>query len=106
MRELVVDSRISMDIDRVQIGQSAEVRFAVLKMLICKGTLVKLSADRLVDEESGLPYYSAEVKLLEEDLHLLRYDLIPECPQKLIKTALEQCLGISSPMQRIIARPN
>ena len=109
VRELVVDSRISpMDIDRVQIGQSAEVRFAVFKdAYMVSGTLVKLSADRLVDEESGLPYYSAEVKLLEEDLHLLEgMTLIPGMPAEvLIKTGTRTMLGyLVSPMQRITSR--
>ena len=71
--KLIVDARISpMDIDRVSVGQDAEVRFSVFKdAYMVSGFLKKLSADRLVDEGSDTPYYSAEIDLHEEDLNLL-----------------------------------
>jgi epimerase transport system membrane fusion protein len=67
---LVVDARVSpMDIDRVSIGQAAEIRFSVFKdAYMVSGVLTRLSRDRLIDQETDMPYYSAEIKLLEEDL--------------------------------------
>ena len=68
---------------------------------------MKLSADRLVDEESGLPYYSAEIKLLEQDLSLLDgLTLIPGMPAEvLIKTGKRTMLGyLTSPMARLTSR--
>ena len=51
-----------MDIDRVRIGQPAEIRFAVFKdAYLVSGVLVKVSADRLVDPATEIPYYSAEI---------------------------------------------
>ena len=72
--DLIVEARISpMDIDRVKIGQAAEVRFSVFKdAYMISGVLTKLSADRLLDESGDFPYYEGEIKLLEEDLHLYR----------------------------------
>ena len=106
---LVIDARISpMDIDRVSIGQAAEIRFSVFKdAYMVSGVLTKLSADRLVDQESDMPYYSGEIKLLEEDLFLLDgMSLVPGMPAEvLIKTDQRTMLGyVTSPMSRTISR--
>lgn len=107
--ELIVDAQVSpMDIDRVRIGQSAEVRFSVFKdAYTISGTLVKLSADRVMDQNSEFPYYAAEIKLLQEDLPLLGdQELTPGMPAEvLIKTGERTLLGyITSPMNRIFSR--
>jgi membrane fusion protein, epimerase transport system len=106
---LVVDARISpMDIDRVSIGQPAELRFAVFKdAYTVSGVLTRLSPDRLIDRETDMPYYSAEIKLLEEDLFLLKgMSLVPGMPAEvLIKTGQRTMLGyIISPMNRTFSR--
>lgn len=106
---LVVEARVSpMDIDRVKIGQSAEVRFSVFKdVYLVSGQLMKLSADRLIDQEADLPFYSAEIKLVEEDLFLLEgMALVPGMPAEvLIKTGERTMLGyVTSPMRRIFSR--
>ena len=91
----MVAARVSpMDIDRVELA-TQEVRFAVFKDAILSLTLTKLSADRLVDEGSDLPYYSAEIKLLETDLSLLSgLSLVPGMPAEvLIKTGERTMLG-------------
>ena len=106
---LVVDARISpMDIDRVSIGQAAEIRFSVFKdAYMISGVLTKLSRDRLIDQEIDMPYYSAEIKLLEEDLYLLDgMSLVPGMPAEvLIKTGQRTMLGyVMSPMSRTFSR--
>ena len=106
---LMVEARISpMDIDRVKIGQSAEVRFSVFKdVYLVSGLLTKLSPDRLVDQATDLPFYSAERELLEEDLFLLDgMTLVPGMPAEvLIKTGERTMLGyVTSPMNRIFSR--
>jgi len=106
---LVVDARVApMDIDRVSVGQDAEVRFSVFKdAYLISGSLTKLSPDRLVDQETNLPYYSAEIKLVEEDLSLLEgMTLVPGMPAEvLIKTGERTMLGyITSPMRRGFSR--
>ncbi len=106
---MVVDARISpMDIDRVQIGQAAEIRFAVFKdAYSISGELVRLSPDRLIDEASGVPYYSAEILILDNDLLIdENMELVPGMPAEvLIKTGERTMLGyITSPMNRLFTR--
>ena len=106
---LVVDARVSpMDIDRVSIGQPAEIRFSVFKdAYMVSGVLTRLSPDRLIDQETDTPYYSAEIKLLEEDLFLLDgMSLVPGMPAEvLIKTGQRTMLGyVTSPMSRTLSR--
>lgn len=107
--DLVVDARVSpMDIDRVSIGQAAELRFSVFKdAYMVSGVLTRLSRDRLIDQETDMPYYSAEIKLLEEDLFLLDgMSLVPGMPvEVLIKTGQRTMLGyVTSPMNRTFSR--
>ncbi len=105
---LVIAARLSpMDIDRVRIGQPAEIRFGVFKdAYLISGMLDKISADRLVDGETNTPYYSAEVQLSEDDLYLLEgAKLVPGMPAEvLIKTGERTLLGyITSPLRRLFA---
>jgi epimerase transport system membrane fusion protein len=107
--DLVIDAKVSpMDIDRVSIGQAAEIRFSVFKdAYMVSGVLTRLSPDSLIDQETGMPYYSAEIKLLEEDLVLLDgMSLVPGMPAEvLIKTGQRTMLGyMISPMNRIFSR--
>jgi epimerase transport system membrane fusion protein len=69
---LIVEAKISpTDIDRVQIGQLAEIRFSAFKSRAVRkinGRLVALSADRLVEErdQNQVPYYRARVEIPPE----------------------------------------
>ena len=106
---LMVDARVSpMDIDRVKIGQTAEVRFSVFKdAYTVTGSLIKLSPDRLIDAETDIPYYAAEIGLLKDDMALLRgMTLMPGMPAEvLIKTGERTMLGyLTSPLNRMFAR--
>ena len=106
---LVIEARVApMDIDRVSIGQAAEVRFSVFKdAYMVSGTLTKLSPDRLIDQETDLPYYAAEINLLREDLFLLDgMTLVPGMPAEvLIQTGERTMLGyLTSPMRRAFSR--
>ena len=71
---LIVEAKVSpIDIDRVQTGQSAEIRFSAFKMRDTPkvdGRLVFLSADRLVDEtdQGRMPYYLARVEITANGL--------------------------------------
>ena len=103
---LIIDAELSpMDIDRIRVGQEAEVRFAVFKdAYTITGKLVKVSADSLVDEATGKAYFEAKVELLEEDLQLLGDDqLVPGMPADvLVKTGNRTLLGyLTSPLQRM-----
>jgi epimerase transport system membrane fusion protein len=83
--ELVVEARVSpMDIDRVHVGLVAEVRFSSFKQAVAPktvGTLIGLSADRITDERTGQPYYSAKIELSPESYQKLgNLELLPGMP--------------------------
>lgn len=106
---LVVEARISpMDIDRVRVGLSAEVRFAVFKdAYSISGVLTNLSADRIIDESTQIPFYLADITLDKEDYYLLdEMNLIPGMPAEVIvKTGERTFLGyLTSPMNRLFSR--
>ena len=104
--KLIIDAEMSpMDIDRIRVGQEAEVRFAVFKdAYTITGKLVKVSADSLTNEETGQTYFKAKIELLDEDLQLLgENQLVPGMPADvLVKTGSRTLLGyITSPLQRM-----
>src|SRR5690606_16483478 len=73
--ELIVDARVSpIDIDRVELGTEAQVRFSAFKSSITPtviGRVVKISADRVVDEKTGEPDYQAKVEVSKEEMSSL-----------------------------------
>jgi len=66
-QEYTIQARVQpQDIDRVSIGQIADVRLSAFNQQtadIIEGELVGLSADALVDEKSEERYYEAKVKI-------------------------------------------
>jgi len=87
--KLVVEVHIEpQDIDRVALGTSAEVRFSAFSNAttpILEGTLVYVSADRLVSERDGTPYYLGRVKLTEQGLRDLGSRvLVPGMPAEVL----------------------
>ena len=73
--DLVVGARVSPDdADDLLVGQQAQVRFLSLHerdIPIIFGKLTKLSADSLLDEKSGLAYYTAEVRVPHDQMQKL-----------------------------------
>ena len=58
-----------MDIDRVSTGKPADIRFSAFNSAttpIIRGTVLQISPDRLINEQTGMPYYLARVGLTEE----------------------------------------
>jgi epimerase transport system membrane fusion protein len=108
---LVIDARVStMDIERIEVGQLAEVRMAVFKDAhLMEGRLTKLSADSVIDPVTNMPYYDAEIALSEAALLQLDIDkleLVPGMPvEVLIKTGQRTPLGyVMSPLNRTLSR--
>ncbi|WP_154124536.1 HlyD family type I secretion periplasmic adaptor subunit [Grimontia hollisae] len=66
---LVIEAKVDpSDIDQVRAGMKAQIRLTALSMRSVRpleGELMTVSADRLVDEQSGLAYYLARVKLID-----------------------------------------
>jgi len=97
LAELVVDARVSpIDIDRVSVGTDATIRFSAFKNAttpIIDGVLTKISADRLVDEQTGKPYYLARVEVSEEGREKLgSLILVPGMPAEVLLKTGERTL--------------
>ncbi len=108
---LVIEAQINpIDIDDVAVGQQATVRLTAFKLRstpIIVGTLVNVSADRLVDEHSGTPYYLARIEVSKDELQTLGdLALQPGMPvEALIKTGARTALGyMLSPLTDNMAR--
>jgi epimerase transport system membrane fusion protein len=92
LAELVIEAQVSpMDIDRVTPGMETTIRFSAFKNATTptiKGELTQISADRLLEEQTGKPYYLARVELTEEGKKMLGpLILVPGMPAEvLIKT--------------------
>lgn len=69
--QLKVEARVpTQDIDRVSVGQAAEIMFPAFNTHTTPrllGTVVRLSADRLVDQATGMPYFMAEIEVPETE---------------------------------------
>ncbi len=108
--ELIVDAKVSpADIDRVEVGTQAEIRFSAFKnTYTVTGTLVKISADRLIEEQSGTPYYAADVAIDKAGLseRLKGGQLLPGMPAEvLIKTGERTLLQyLVTPASNMLAR--
>lgn len=68
--ELVVEVQISpTDIDRIVRGKLADIRFSAFKSAttpVIEGVLTTVSADRLLNEQTGMAYYLGRVELTEQ----------------------------------------
>jgi len=90
--ELIVEAKVSpMDIDRVSLNSLADIRFSAFKMgttPVIEGKVIHLSADRLTDEQTGLPYYLAKLEITKKGQNdLANLQLLPGMPAEvLIKT--------------------
>ncbi len=107
--ELVVEAHLSPeDIDRVQPGRSAQIRFKTFLHGLtppAKGTVIQVSADLLHDEKTGRPYYLARVALDPQSLEKLPGPLAPGMQTDvLIATGERTVLGyMLEPLSRIVA---
>ena len=85
---LVIEARVKpMDIDSVSVDQPAEVRltaFPGLTTPTLTGRVVHVSADSLVDERTGAPYYEASVALDPAEPELARLELQPGMPAEVM----------------------
>ena len=87
--ELIIDAQVSpMDIDRVKTGLLAAVRFSGFKQALTpkmQGKVINLSADRLTDEKTGMPYYLAQIELTPDStLKLGEMELLPGMPAEVL----------------------
>lgn len=89
--KLMIEAQVSpLDIDRIRVGQLAEVRFSAFKarsLSRIEGRLVAISADRLMDEKEKTPFYLARVEIIPAGLKELanqKLDLVPGMPSEVL----------------------
>jgi epimerase transport system membrane fusion protein len=70
--ELIIEANVSpMDIDRVTVGQEATISFSAFNSGLVPtiyGKVIGISADSLVDQNTGAPYYLARVEVTPEGM--------------------------------------
>ena len=98
---LVVEARVEpMDVDSVRRGLPAQVRLTAFSQITTpalSGEVARVSADRLVDERTGAPYYEARIALDAGQPGLAGLKLQPGMPAEVMivtgeRTALEYLL--------------
>lgn len=89
--KLMIEAQVSpLDIDRIRVGQLAEVRFSAFKarsLPRIEGRLVAISADRLMDEKEKTPFYLARVEIIPAGLKELagqKLSLVPGMPSEVL----------------------
>lgn len=111
--KLVVEAQVSpIDIDRVHIGQTSEIRFSAFKSAITPkvaGRLIALSADRLTDEKNEVSYYLARVEVDKtglEDLRKRGLILLPGMPAEVLINTGDRTFFeyLMQPLSNIFAR--
>jgi epimerase transport system membrane fusion protein len=82
---LIIEAQVALnDIDSVKLGSAVDVRFSVfnqVKTTVIEGRVEYISADTLVSESNGHPYYVAHIAVTTlGDAALQGYTLIPGMP--------------------------
>jgi len=96
--ELIIDARMSpTDIDDIHVGMGGYVMFPSYPQRFMKripAELIHLSPDSMEDERSGMPYYSARIRVNVEELKELApgVELQPGLPAEVYITIKEQTL--------------
>ena len=93
----VLNARVGpVDIDQVHIGQHVRIRFDAFDMRTTpevQGQVVRISADRSVDEQTGEAYYVVWIDWPNEELDGLReHAIIPGLPATAMFTTSERTL--------------
>ena len=108
--ELVLEASVNpIDIDRVSVGQEARIRFSTFgsRAPTIFGTVLTISADSLVNEATGTPFYLARVDVNPESLgELGDLALVPGMPAEVfINTGSRTLLQyLFKPFSNAIAR--
>jgi epimerase transport system membrane fusion protein len=74
--DLIVLAQVQItDIDKVKVGLISDVRFSAFNLQqthVIEGEVIHVSADTFVDEQSGIPYYEAKVKVTNNGVKQLK----------------------------------
>jgi HlyD family type I secretion membrane fusion protein len=113
---LIIEARVGVDsIDDLHPGMAAEVRLTAYPTRttpLLQGQVVAVSADRLTDAHTGLPYYAASIQVQPESLaHVPQVRLYPGMPAEVLlktseRTALEYLLQpLTTSLRRAFREP-
>jgi len=108
--ELIIEARVSlMDIDRIQAGQVATVRFSSFgsRTPILFGTVLSVSADAMADQQTGMPFYLARVTVNPESMEALgALTLVPGMPAEVLILSGERTFlqYVMKPFSNALAR--
>jgi HlyD family secretion protein len=97
---LVIEARLSpIDIDQVKIGTEARLLFPAFNQRITPevtGTVEDVSADTVVDQQTGAVFYTTRITVAEEEIRDLReFSLVPGMPVEVfIKTGDRRVISI------------
>lgn len=81
---LIVEAQLPVNlIDKVRVGQLANIHFQIVlgggSQPAIQGKLVQVSADRLTDQRTGTPYYSARIQITPDgEAELARNKITPQ----------------------------
>ena len=83
--QLLVEVRVQpQDIDNVRVGQKANLRFSAFNMRTTPeidGEVVRVSADVTTDPKTGMSFYTARIRIADDDKsHLKGLRLVPGMP--------------------------
>lgn len=109
--ELIIEARLApQDIDKVAVGHGAIVRLSAFDLETTpeiNAEVTTLSADRLIDDQSNLPYYLVALSIPDDELaKLKKVDLKPGMPAEVaIKTGERTALSyLVKPLTDGVAR--
>ena len=81
---LVVEAQLPVNlIDKVQVGQLANMHLQIVlgggAQPSIEGKVVQVSADRLTEQRTGMPYYLARIQITEKgEAELRKYKITPQ----------------------------
>ena len=87
--ELVIEAQMSpTDIDRISVGKLADIRFSAFNSSttpVIEGRLVHVSADRLINKDTGAAYFLGRLELTEKGRKTLgQLKLVPGMPAEVL----------------------
>jgi HlyD family type I secretion membrane fusion protein len=109
--QLIIEARVLPDdIDVVKAGQSASVRVTAFNqrdLMAMECTVLTVSADSLVDERTGEPYYVAQIRINDSEMHKLSdVKMLPGMPAEvMIHTGARSMIDyLMEPLLRTLRR--
>lgn len=109
--DLIIEAQVNpVDVDRVRLGQAAEVQFSSFDanaMPKIFAEVMSVSADALVDPNTGSAYYLAKLNIPDPELPKLSgYDLVPGMPVNVLIQTGERTLWqyLTKPLSQGMSR--